>query len=172
MGRIFLDLDGVLADFHKVACAIHMEEMPTGKGPWDFWEEWDISSEDFWQPLDRAGFWLNLPWTKDGKQILETAVRCVGTSSVYILTHACSPLACFGKMGWVQRELPEFVSRLVMTPAKYVCAGYSYNLLVDDSDHNIEQWRYAGGAAAPVPRPWNRFEGDTADVLHKIRAHI
>ena len=44
---IFLDMDGVVADFVGAACKVHGKEVE-GVGCWNFFEKWGISEDEFW----------------------------------------------------------------------------------------------------------------------------
>jgi 5'(3')-deoxyribonucleotidase len=155
--QIFLDMDGVIADFdagvrkryndfdwHPTEWAIPYADMGT-------------NFKDFWRDLDHPGFWRELPWTHDGKRIQ----ALVEPMRPIILTAAVMPYAGTGKIQWLKREYPDVVKdkRFLIAgghSGKAAVAGPG-KILIDDKDENIDEWEAAGGIGILYPRPWNRF---------------
>jgi 5'(3')-deoxyribonucleotidase len=151
--QIFLDMDGVLVDFDG---GVRREF----NCDWWYPTEWSIpyrelgfSREEFWQELDYPEFWEHLPWTEDGKEILSILVPY----KPCILSHSRLPNAFMGKWKWLQREIPDVIleERVLMGWGK-VNVAHPNAILIDDSDHIIEEWERRGGLGILYPRPWNK----------------
>lgn len=165
---VYLDLDGVLVDFDRgwrqrlsedsglrEAIRKYDAAFQGTQYPWTFWNDLGLLHDDFWGRLSDDTFWSELPWTEDGRSILEAALAA-GRDRLYLLTH-CPRLAgaYAGKYLWVKKHLPSLLSSLVTTGHKYLLARPDA-LLIDDGDHNVTGFAAAGGRAVQIPRPWNQ----------------
>ncbi len=149
-----LDLDGVLVDFVGGALSLHGKHVPPSEVRWDFLTQIGLEPADFWRPLGRS-FWAGLPWTAEGRELLDVVEDVFGPENVCLLTSPCAtPGCCEGKLDWVARELPAYRRRVLVGACKHLVAGPG-KLLLDDHDANVEAFREAGGSAILVPRPWN-----------------
>ena len=157
--KVLLDMDGVLVNFVGGICKALGKENPFDNrhnlGKWDLAAIWGISEEEFWEACSSHLFWTHLDWMLDGRMILRAAEDAVGAENVYILTTpAPDPESAYGKLRWMERELPEYRPRLLMGACKHLCAVPG-QILVDDADHNVKAFQEAGGQAILVPREWN-----------------
>lgn len=140
---LFLDQDGVLADFYAGA------ERVLGH-PWN--ENTTNTVVDRGKILNKhSSFWENLPPMKD----LHVLWGFIEKFQPHILTavpsweHEYSEVHA-GKWAWVKKHLPGFSqSRFhVVTrseKAHYAKSGSTQNVLVDDFDKNIAEFQAAGG---------------------------
>jgi 5'(3')-deoxyribonucleotidase len=176
----YIDLDGVLArwQLHEVSrqCGRTITE-----ADWCPILGWDIVSviaklggpayetpAAFWATVTEES-WATAPRTEHFDKILEGCVDLVGRENVRICTAPPpdhNPSAYSGKAIWMKRELPEWLHRnVVLTERKYELASPD-RLLIDDADHNREEWMGAGGPLILIPRPWNEHHGvDVDDYL-------
>lgn len=151
--RIFIDLDGVLADFIGGAAKFH------GKDPslvirYGIEECWGLTREQLWSPLG-YDFWVNLELTQEAHTIVSMCEETVGVSNVCILTSPCHTPGCTdGKRSWVEKHFPQYSKQLLIGSAKHFCAS-SHSLLIDDSDDKITAFKEAGGRVFLFPRRWN-----------------
>lgn len=156
----YLDLDGVLVDFVRGAFEAHGSTLhrddPLGVR-WGLDDQLGFGGDRkplFWAPFGRA-FWAGLPWTPEGRRVLDHVERLFG-HRVVLLTSPCDTDGSVqGKLEWVRRELPEYRRRVFVGPAKPMLAGPG-KVLVDDYDGHVEAFRVEGGQAVQPPRPWNR----------------
>lgn len=168
--RIFLDIDGVLADFVGGAARLHRADASTVR-TWNFYEQWGLTSADFWGAMD-YDFWVNLPLTIEAHAIVDCCERAVGSGSICLLTARLeNPGGMEGARDWVRRHFPQFGRRLLLGPAKEFCASPS-SLLVDDSDNNCGAFVLAGGAACLLPRPWNQNRHLSSQPLDVLRQSL
>lgn len=176
--RVFLDMDGVLADFtsgmHK---AIGVDYDPLAPWPYRFGPEgWDWNKEIGWPFEDMSrlcdyNFWEQLPWTRDGRGILRIVLSHVDIDRITLLsTPMPNPMSESGKVAWIKKNLPEYLKRMVLCrEKKSILAKIPGAVLIDDNDSNIEQWEDAGGYGILVPRPWNSFyECDTLSTVSNL----
>lgn len=161
--KILLDLDEVLADFRSAAAYVHrlsraeMDERFGGKGE-EIHEKvsgwW--GGDDFWRPIHalEMSFWASLhplPWMRD---VIAAAKRYVGTNWRIVTAPVRGPWSYAGKRLWVEKHIGQTFSRLVLTQDKTDCVGPSI-LLIDDSEHNCEAFRKAGGQSILFPSEYN-----------------
>lgn len=167
---IFLDIDGVLADFAGGVCNLYgidrdlaYESWP--EGTYDVCDALGIDTEEMWMRIDARGvrFWEQLqpyPWAH------EVFATCHEHGRVVLLT---SPsyhwTSAAGKVAWIQRHLgPNFRDYLI-GPPKHACA-HDRAVLVDDSESNVRAFTQHGGQGITFPAPWNnRNEKPGADVV-------
>jgi 5'(3')-deoxyribonucleotidase len=184
MNRCFLDVDGVLADFtggvhKKLGIAYDISKWPYAKGPkgWDFHEELGMSFERVSEICD-FDFWKNLPWTADGRDILDVVLDHFFPGEITLLTTPMpNVMSASGKVAWITEQLPEFEKQImVCTGSKEVLANVPDSVLIDDNTQNVHRWTSAGGKAVLVPRPWNigwftyEISGAVQDIEHHMRA--
>ena len=183
--KVFLDMDGVLVDFldgvHRAFNIPYSTDThPYEKGKWNMLEdikrpfcEGNFSFETV-NDLCTVGFWRGLNWMHDGHEILAAIVKKFTYSNeISLLT---TPMPNFGswtgKAYWVNKHIPTFNGRLIITQEpKKLFAGPD-TLLIDDRDENIEEFEAAGGQGILVPRLWNKLHNWANNTLQVVEQSL
>lgn len=154
---IYLDLDGVLADFVSGLARAH------GLNPASVVASWPAGDYgymeglvyDFWAPVKGDWeFWAKLPPYPWAHSLVRRAQRA---GDVWFLTAPLDHASKLGKLAWIERHFPGAMPRVIFANAedKWRYAGRS-TLLVDDRRSNVEEWRRHGGHAILFPQVWNQ----------------
>lgn len=176
---IALDIDGVLNKFIIEALA----KFGTPIAYNDYSPDWGwemlkgieerygrkVSDAEFWGAVKRD-WWADSELSDEANAILDRCVNLVGKDHVFLLTSpTLDPDCVAGKLEWIQAKLPKWIQRqFLIGPHKHFACRPT-TLLVDDGDHNVREWRAAGGPALLVPRPWNTnydLAGETMLYVH------
>jgi len=174
--RILLDMDEVITDFTGGACRVHgwtRQELEAERSPgeWDITKPMGITQDEFWAPINAAGsdFWFGLqplPWIYDVLHMMDSL-----TDKWFILSSpAWGSASYIGKVLWLKRFFGHKFDRFCITPHKYLLAKEGA-LLIDDSPHNVETFRSAGGRALLFPSRGNdlyRWADDPVPALEAI----
>jgi len=188
---IFLDMDGVLTDFHGDVFALFGKktkdvlpdwpEIQVGDGPKsqkikhpylekalhmeakEMWREINAEGEEFWSEMGE------LPWAK------ELYKGCCDRADTYILSSpSWKPDSLSGKIKWLFRFTGDRKFRkFLLGPDKFLCAKRGA-VLIDDSMDKINAFDDAGGSTIIVPQPWNTAwntsygEPGTDDVISHV----
>jgi len=156
---VFLDMDGVVADFQCGVYQAFNKPYDYSKLPrdYDFWSTWDNPpSREEVDARCNDSFWANLPWTHDGKQILEAVLKVFSFDQIYLLTVPMLNVeSATGKMRWVAMNIPEFYDRTLIGPVPKELLAKPDRLLIDDHDKYIEAFKAESGQVIQVTRPWN-----------------
>lgn len=155
--KIFLDVDGVLADFAGPTFRLFgrpdlLKKYP--KGEYSLEAILGISTEDLWNRIDIEGanFWAHLPpypWLAR----LYRGLAQLG--DVYLTTKPHRSPDCYaGKRAWTARHFGTHFERLILTQHKHLLAGPRC-LLIDDHEQNCQKFIDRGGHAIIFPQPWN-----------------
>jgi len=134
MSHLFLDLDGVLADFDAGARAL------LGMSPREFEERY--GKREFWQRLARAkDFYGTLPLMPDAHQLFDAVAHLEPT----ILTGL--PLGNWAapqKVRWAAEHFPG--TKIITTMARDKFRHMTgVDVLVDDREDHRAKWEDAGG---------------------------
>ena len=149
-------MDGVLVDFRKgIHDAFNKPYNYLTLSPlWKFWDDWPDVTFEMVNAACVSEFWAELKWTHDGLKILQAVIEKF--NDIYLLT---TPMPNFesatGKVLWVNKQIPVFNRRLIITRASKSLLAGPDTLLIDDKDQNIDEFIKAGGQGLLVPRPWN-----------------
>lgn len=157
VSHVFIDLDGVLADFISSAFAVHgarYEESNYPRLQWSIATVLGITESEFWKKIDSSApdFWPNLSpyeWFDD----VMCAAKSLGVPMSFLSSPSRHPSCHYGKRQWVDKYAPRV--ELILCSSKHLLAANG-RVLIDDSDANIDKWRTAGGAGILFPQPWNR----------------
>lgn len=165
--RIFISLDGVLADFAGGAAWLfeRPDWVPVER---NFYTELAPSEEAFWDRIQHTpNFWENLqqyPWADN---LLCTArKRC---RRITIASTPNSPTCAAGKLRWLRKHAPTL--SYVLTPNKQLLAREG-RVLIDDSEDECQQWTEAGGQAILFPTPWNLHRAAADAPVEYVRAAL
>ena len=139
VSEIYVDMDGVLADFFPAWKKL------VGK---DWRQITDI--EDALQKIrDKDDFWLNLPLTANAQNLLNIIKDLKGEYTILSAPLANDPRAEPHKREWVKKNLAFFPPKEVIISAdKYKWAKQADstpNILIDDFGSNIRNWESKGG---------------------------
>ena len=150
---ILLDLDGVIAEFAYAACDVHKKPHDVKK--WDFFEDWGMTAEDFWQPINRLGarfypqYVKPTPWAEE----LILSVQAADEQVMVVTDSSANMPGILGKNSWIRIMFGPDI-KVSYTSEKHLLAAPG-RLLIDDSPRNCERFAMFGGAALLFPRPWN-----------------
>ena len=176
--KIFLDMDGVIADFVLAVSLVHnrpnpyQSEFGDALGKFDMHEIWKMSPREFWAPLQGTGFWSKMPKTQDADEIFAVLERFVSPLDVCILTSPnADPYCATGKFMWVKEHYPKFSRRVIITAAKHFIA-HDRAILIDDKEGNCEDFERDGGRAILLPRPWNRRHSLSLDSVKVLEDEL
>lgn len=158
---IFLDIDGVLADFFSGSvCMLGLDPQELLKklpaGCWNYNRFIGIPDSDFYGQIDKAGasFWINLPIFPDAKKLYD--ICRIGAKTIFLSHPQPEPSSAAGKVEWIQRFVgSKLFSDFILTKHKRYFAKPNH-LLIDDSDDNIDMFQKYGGSTILYPRKWNR----------------
>lgn len=134
--EIFCDMDGVLTDFELGVEKAYFEQ--TGKKV----SFSSLSTGEYWKTVDKAGegWWVNLPWTSDGKRLWSFIKKYKPT----ILSAPSRQKICVPeKEEWVDRNLGPGL-KVICDPDKWKYAT-QYGILIDDTEKKIIPWEEHGG---------------------------
>lgn len=159
--HIFLDMDGVIADFVSATLALHgraeaLENWPAGER--DIPAVLGMSRSEFWRVIDEQGadFWAGLapfPWFEE----LVALVREFGPMSI-LTAPSLAPACLDGKVQWLYDHFPKVRGKrftdFIIGPQKNLLAQRG-RVLIDDAQSNVDAFRAAGGGAILFPQPWN-----------------
>jgi 5'(3')-deoxyribonucleotidase len=172
--KVYLDIDGVLANF---LASLHQtfklpydyEEYPYPLGLWNMFTKMNPNLP--FEIIDGAcheSFWANLKWMHDGRRIYDLVMSHFHDVSL-LTTPMPNPGSWTGKYLWVERELGPCMAKklIITTTSKDIVAGPD-TLLIDDRGKNVEDFREAGGQAILVPRPWNK----NYEQSHRSLGHV
>lgn len=157
--NIYLDIDGVLADFTGAALSMFGHPSDTKVAHEEITDFLGISKEEFWTLIDSKGsdYWANLepfPWFND----LVKEVKKLDKDFCLLSSPSRNASCLKGKVRWIQKHFGPHFRNYILTPAhlKYrVCSGPS-DVLIDDNTKNIFEWtNKRNGYGILFPMPWN-----------------
>lgn len=156
--NIFCDVDGVLADFIGAACRLHGRCIKENAS-WEFYKDWGMSDKEFWEPIQELGetFAVELEATPWASRLVDT-LRAEG--DVRFLTAPWrSSKAWGGRVHWLVERMGAGFEDIILChgrlKALMASCGAQRNVLVDDSEDNIDRWNRAGGVGFLWPGPAN-----------------
>jgi 5'(3')-deoxyribonucleotidase len=137
--RVYLDMDGVLADFF---------------GEWS-----RISGVDHYKDIndveaklqlvrDHPTFWIDLPMLPHAKALIKTVISQFGEYRICSKPLEGDTRSKQGKLSWIHKHLSDMPpAEVILTAdkAEYATNNGFPNVLVDDFGKNINAWRAAGG---------------------------
>ena len=146
--KIFCDLDGVLVDLEA-----GIRKLPDGEARLS-------AGSGKWKLPNHDGFWADLPWMSDGRQLW----NAIKGSKPTILTKAPrnNPYAPGNKKSWVRKNLGD-VPTIVVTGTKSGHAEKGH-ILIDDMEKNISEWRARGGIGI--------LHKNTSATLAELKKHM
>ncbi len=169
MTTIYLDIDGVLADF--VTGSIEACDLPLTHDQvteWDYYKPY-MEAKEFWKCIHaQQYFWEDLPvypWAHDLVKMLSEFGEIV-----YCSDPSSDDEAASGKIKWLKRHgfLKPDGKNFVLTPCKWLLAGPE-RVLVDDYGYNTAAFSRQGGAAILFPQPWNHGRALPYDRVEVVR---
>jgi 5'(3')-deoxyribonucleotidase len=168
---LFLDVDGVLANFVKAACALHDKPVES-VDCWGFNKKWGITDEELWAPIHAAGaeWWADLepyPWFDELVGMVEKA----DPHFVICTTPSKSPSCLAGKLEWIHKHFGNGFRRYIMACDKSPLAAPG-RLLIDDGDHNCEAFHKCGGDFICLPQPWNENRANVGLRMKHVREFL
>lgn len=166
--KVFLDLDGVLANFFKGVC--DRFEKPynySNLTEYNFWESWGMT-RDYIDLYCDISFWHRLEWMHDGKEIL-AAVESKFKDIYLLTTPMPNPGSGTGKMLWVKKNLPQHYKHLIISSAPKKLLAKRDCILIDDCDKYVDEFVEEGGQAILIPRSWNSLHGWAEESLQIVK---
>lgn len=173
--QIFLDMDGVIADFvgaiHKAHGREYCYSDLAVRGQFEIPPIWGCTAEEFWKP-DSSEFWDSIEPMPDAGEIVSILSGLIDSSEIAVLTSPSDGSGCVpGKRAWIKRYFPQLQKNMIFTSAKQFLAGPD-KLLVDDRDKNVADFRKYGGQAILIPRHWNSLHHKSERVIHHLKDEI
>jgi 5'(3')-deoxyribonucleotidase len=140
VSTIYVDMDGVLADFFGDWAKL------MGK---DHWTKIDDISPALQKIRDTENFWLDLPLTDNAKNLLALIKDVKGEYNILSSPLPDDPNSEPHKREWITKNLNFFLPKEVIIThdkAKYATTeDGTPNILIDDYGQNIAKWEAAGG---------------------------
>ena len=137
--EIYVDMDGVLADFFGAWKKL------VGKD----WREITDLDDALQKIRDKDDFWLNIPVTSNANNLLSLIKQLKGKYNILSAPLPNDPNSEPHKREWIKKNLSSFPpSNVIITSNKAVHATQpdgTPNILIDDFGKNIAKWEAAGG---------------------------
>jgi 5'(3')-deoxyribonucleotidase len=168
---VFLDMDGVIADWNKQFCNItnnNHEEIiknwPAGKS--EIAEVLGMNKATQWAIINRnPDFWIEIPIFDYAKKMVK---YLKSKYEVHICTSPSSdPQSVADKLKWLSKHGLGFGNNFYVTKNKHLLAAPN-RILIDDMDKNTTKFAAAGGQVLLFPQVWNsagEYHGDKLELV-------
>lgn len=147
--KIFLDLDGVIANFSKAACKRLDIKYPSKhefKQKGEFFS--DIPEGIFYSTLKGHDFWADLEIFPYANELVEVVNNTSKGNWMFLTKPMLDPGCYSGKYEWIKKHFPKYTNKLIIiNGTKSACCKGADNVLIDDLPKNITEWVNAGGQA-------------------------
>jgi 5'(3')-deoxyribonucleotidase len=147
MNTLYLDMDGVVADWDRAATELIGRPRKSQDGRW--------GAED-WQAIKQSKhFYRHLPLMDQAELLVETArsFRARGWSLLFLTAipkHNDQPWAFNDKMLWARDHFPDIPVHFGPYAEDKQLHARQGDILVDDQPSNCEQWQARGGVSILV----------------------
>ena len=167
---IYLDLDGPMVKWTDGAFKLFGEELT----PERFMsidvnaaEALGVEKSEVWARISKAGtkWWAELephPWARSFYEELSRIDEVVILSSP---SHI--PAAAAGKVKWMKSFFGGNFRQYILTKRKDLLAKPG-DVLIDDTNKNVDKFNQNGGNGILFPRPWNRARKDSHRAVDKV----
>lgn len=160
---VYVDMDGVLANFNKAGCKTFGLEYPKQSRLWHTWlqDQSGVSLHGWFETMAAdPTIWDRIepfPWTPQLVQCLD--IHAPGWKILSSATH--DPKCWSAKADWVINRLFPITSlhRLVLVGGRKFELANRGDVLIDDWQENIDHWMQRGGVAFK----WEEFTEDMED---------
>ena len=145
---IYVDMDGVIADFNKGFKSITGSE---GLNAYEY--ENKHGKNSIWKIIDnysKTKFFENLPWTEDGKELWKFVNKISNNVKILTALGKTDGHSSIGKKNWLNKNLPNLHDDdIVMVPNKHAKKHWAtpHSIIIDDTDVVISEWKKKGGIA-------------------------
>lgn len=154
--RVFLDMDGVLADLLPGISELYGRLFDPSKWPpgeYDVAVGFGIPRESLWQHIGRVGgasFWAGLTQSEHYDELVELAVLFGEKSPRVVSCPTSFPSSYSGKAAWLAERGWNLPGEVCFTADKWQLAGPG-RVLIDDYLENCADWMSHGGEAILFP---------------------
>lgn len=172
--RIYLDVDGVVADFVGATAKL-FDFDPAVVDRWDYYPAIGHTEQTFWDRIKSAGvdFWRSIEPYEWANELL---AKLNEVGPVTLLT-APPPRTDIrgqmiaGRVDWIHARFGDrFENYFVGRPKERLAAPDA--VLVDDSDANFVDFCRAGGHGILFPQPWNANRHATNDRIKHVLEYL
>jgi len=165
--KIALDVDGVLADvivsWLNYSNSIRLEIAKHQITSWEFWNEFEIDRYDFYTELSSCWKnWMTIPTTEKNLSSITKSLTDIG--QVDIVTAREHSTNSFVK-SWLDHyniEYDNYVSVIDGT----MKADLDYDVFIDDSPLNAEQFLKNNKKVILYSQPWNQHVSE--NKIHRV----
>ena len=192
--KLFIDMDGVLADFFNAAIRVNINAIINRnvgsmasderqqqinhaiqsypKGEYQIEKHLGISSAEFWSAIDEHGgaFWSCLDLCEGAIELWDIAQN---HNPIVLTSPSLQPHCVSGKLQWLQRMYGSNFRDYIFCPAqhKHLLAGPE-SILIDDRESNCDDWMESGGSAILWPHLGNRSDLSIDIALNLLKEQI
>ncbi|MDE1971029.1 MAG: hypothetical protein KGI50_05660 [Patescibacteria group bacterium] len=165
--HIFIDMDGVLANFIKSAYNVHGRQYTESEypvGEYDIPKAMGLTTSQFWEPINarREEFWFNIPkysWADDLIAMLREPWTIASSPSQ-------EPESASGKVKWLRYYFGLGFRNYMLGHDKHHLAQSPMGMgtvLIDDNENQVNAFIREGGYGILFPQPWNNNYHHTHD---------
>lgn len=147
---IFIDMDGVVANWIEAACiscGIDINDEKVKQLLIDNRDHIDclVDPDTLWKNIDKDGdnWWYNLEMVSWGKRLYEE-MKSISKDVYFLSSPPRNPDSASGKVRWLQKHFGEKFNNYILTKHKHLCASPN-SILIDDTPEKIKEFEEAGG---------------------------
>lgn len=159
--RIFLDMDGVIADFVTASLSLHkrLDLLQKDKLCYNLNTEVGISQQEFWDKINpdiygSVTFWRDVPTYPYTNDLWNILIQKYSANNIIITTQASEFPVMYGKLLWLQKNIHPYPTKIILDKDKSQYATPN-SVLIDDCDDNVNEFVKMGGKAVLLPQKWN-----------------
>ena len=158
--RVYLDMDGVLADFFGEWAKLD------GK---NHYKDIGDTEKTLQMVREHPTFWVDLPVLPGAKELIATVIKNYGEYRICTKPLDGDPRCKPGKLEWIKKHLSDMPPAEILIESdksKFAMSNGNPNILVDDYGKNIDAWRGAGGIALQYSES---AHGKILQLLEKLK---
>lgn len=179
--RIFLDVDGVLANFVGASCKLFGHTYEAVDVYAYFKPVLGLTSREFWDRIkthsdEEGSYWRGIepyPWCHELHRFCKSLAPTTLLTAPPNTNRDDKRCMLLGRTDWIHEQFGHEFDEYYIGILKDRIASPGA-VLVDDLDHNVDPWVAAGGRAVLFPHRWNanRHLVGQVDPLEYVKSEL